>query len=244
MPFPFAAVGAGVGIGSSLLGGIFGSRDARKAQRKQEALINEARGLYGQQRSTLQGAQDAALLSIDEANMILAGIEPAVLAGMDESLRVAFANQLRQQEMDQARLQSQMASAGLDMTTAGIGAQRGLRFGQAQQLGQVGAAYAGQRGNLIAGARAGVAAGLNNRAQTLGMFGSQIAGSYGQEANFLGGIQVQPANTGAGIGALGGQISNMLFNQELMGLLQGDPGGGTGLLPGQMGPPIPPGYQF
>lgn len=235
---------AGLGIGSSLLGGGLGSRDARKAQRKQESLINEARGLFGQQRSTLQGAQEAALLSIDEANMILAGIEPAVLSGMDEQLRVAFANQLIQQEQDQARLQSQLASSGLDMSTAGVGVQRGLRFGQAQQLGNVGAAFAGQRAGMIASARGGLAAGLNNRAQTLGMFGSQIAGSYGQEANFLGGIQVQPANTGAGIGALGGQISNMLFQQELLGLLQGDPGGGTGLMPGQAGPPLPPGYRF
>lgn len=213
--------GAIASIGTSVLGGVLGQRDADAAFDQQMGFINEARSQFGEARNSFQLAHDGALSSIDEANMLLAGIEPAVLAGMDEQLRVAFANQLIQQEQDQAQLRSQMASAGLDATTAMQGVQRSQRFGQAQALGNVGASFAGQRAGMIANARQGVAQGYMNRANAIQNFGSQMANTYMGEAGLLAGIQVQPANTGAAVGQIGAGISNALFQESLLDLLNG-----------------------
>lgn len=213
--------GAVAGIASSVIGGALGSRDGRKAAREQRAYINAGLNQFGDARDALTSSYNQALAGIDEANMVLAGIEPAILAGMDEQLRVAFANQLIRQEQDDSALRSQMASAGLDSTTAMAGVQRTQRLGQGQALGNVSAQFAGQRAGMLASARGNYAQGLMNRAGAISNYGSAMANTRMAQANFLGGIQVQPANTGAGIGAIGGQISNALFQQELMGLLQG-----------------------
>ena len=204
----FEAISAGVGLLGEA-GGFFGNKsDAKRALEEQRRLIAETRGLYGDARGALDDAEYRSLADVDAANEILAGVEPAVLNALDEQQRVMIGRQIMDNRIRQSQMEARLASSGLDATTAGAGMQRSLRFGEAQQIGQLGASMAGQRANAIAGARGNLAQGMMNRGQMQASFGSQRAGVYQNEAGFVGGIQVQPGNSAEGIGNLAGALSN------------------------------------
>lgn len=202
--------GALIGAGVSLAGGLLGGSDARDAERRNLQNMQDGLGDFDAGQGALNDAESAALTDLDYANDILAGIEPAVLNGMDEQLRVRVAQQVRQNQQQQMDTQARLAGAGLDVSTVGAGLQRSQAFGQAQQVGQLSAAFAGQRSNAIAGARQGVAQGYSNRANLQAGFGQQRASLYGQQANYRAGFQFEGANTGAMIGQIGGMFGNAI----------------------------------
>lgn len=231
---------AGLGVASSIAGGIIGGKDARDAERKNTALMREGQGLFGDARGALDDAEFGALADIDAANEILAGIEPDILEGLDDQLRVRVAQQMMRQQQAQAQMQQRAASMGLDSTTVGAGLQRSQAYGQAQDMGQLAAGFASQRANAMMQARTAHAQGLMNRASTVGQFGAQRAGMFAQEAGFLSGYQFQAPNTGAALGSIGGMLANAGFSDGMFGQSLGDayssalsalsglPGGPTG----------------
>lgn len=200
--------GLAIGAASSLVGGLVGGSDAREAERRNIEQMNLGLGDFEAGFGALDDAEFGALTDLDYANDILAGIEPAVLNGLDEQLRVRVAQQVRQNQQQQMDTQARLASAGLDVSTVGAGLQRSQAFGQAQEVGALSAAFAGQRASAIGDARRGVAQGYGNRANLQASFGSQRANLFAQQANFRGGYQFEAPNTGALIGQIGGMIGN------------------------------------
>lgn len=230
---------AGIGIGSSILGALLD--DSSSVERENRKNQREGRGLYGQSRDELTRTEGLALADIDAANLLLAGLDEEMLAGLDESQRIAISQSFLDQEADRQATEARLASAGLDATTAGASVQRGQRYGQAQQLGQMSAAFAGQRSNALFSARNAQAGGLFNRAQALTGFGMARASSFQDEGNLVANTQVVGSGIGAAVGSIGGSISNALYNEELSKLLGGGGGGGGG---DTYGPPTPDGFKY
>jgi hypothetical protein len=234
---------AAIGLGSLAAGYLLDDSDEVEAENRRNQA--EARGLYGQSRDELSRTEGFALADIDTANLLLAGLDEEMLSGLDEAQRIAISQSLMDQESDRQATEQRLASAGLDSTTAGAGLQRSQRYGQAQQLGQISASFAGQRSNALFSARNAQAGGLFNRAQTLSGFGFARANSFQDEANLVANTQVVGSGVGAAVGQIGGSISHALYNAELSKLLGGgSSGGGSGLVPGQMGPATPDGFKY
>ena len=208
-------IGSIIGGVSAVAGGIIGGRDAREAERQQREFLRQAREQLGFARGEVDEAEGLAIQDIDEANVILADVEPAILEGLDEQLRIRVAQQVLRQEQERARTQRQLASAGLDATTVMPQVQRQQNLGQADAVGALTAQFAGMRSQAIAGARQAQAQGLMNRAATRGQYAGMQANLYGQESALLGSVQYQPANTGAMIGQIGGAIGNAFTNYEM-----------------------------
>ena len=125
-------------IGSSLLGGLFGGGSSSE----QREFIGEGFGTYDAAMESLNRSQGLTRESLEEANMVLASVEPAVLAGMDEQLRVRVAQQVMTDRQNYEAQQQRLASAGLDSTTVAPGMQRGQAWGQSQQTANTAAAFA------------------------------------------------------------------------------------------------------
>lgn len=227
-------------VGTSIIGGILGEHNQRKAARQQWELLGKATGTLDDAYGRLGEDEENILSEVDAANLVLASIEPAVLAGMDEQLRIRVAQQVRSDQQAAQAQQQRLAQGGLDATTVAPALQRGQQYAQSDQTSNIAANFAGQRAGLLAGARTQHAQGLMGRASVMDAFSQRRMGLSEQKAGMYFNTQIQPSNTGAQIGALGGSISNALFTNELLGLLGG--GGGNGLGEGGMGPPVPPGF--
>lgn len=221
MGFGFSSL---IGIGSQIAGAAFD--DSGRVERENRRLQQEARGLYGESRDELTRTEGLALSDIDAANLLLEGLDEEMLAGLDESQRIAISQSLLDQEGDRQAQEQRLAAAGLDSSTVGAGLQRSQRYGQAQQIGQIGASFAGQRSNALFSARNAQAGGLFNRAQALTGFGMARAASFQDEAGLVANTRIEGSGIGQAIGQIGGSISNALYNNELGKLLGG--GGSSG----------------
>lgn len=201
--------GAIIGAGSALAGGLFGGAGEREAERMNLQTRTDGLADFQGGFGALDDAEFGALEDIDYANEILAGVESDVLNQLDEPMRIRIANQVRQNQAQQEAQEQRAAAAGLDATTVGAGLQRSQAYGQAQQIGQLSAAFGGQRASAISSARGNLAQGFMNRAATQQSFGAQRANLFAQQANFRSGFQFQAPNTGAAIGQIGGAIGNI-----------------------------------
>lgn len=221
-----AIMGAGaLSAGSSLLGGLFGSSAAKKARRQQMALLAQAQGQLNLGLEAIPGMQNDYLNEVDQANLLLAGIEPAVLQGFDESQRVRIAQQMRQSQGEREMQQQRLATAGMDTTTVAPSMQRGMALGQAQQAAGIGAQYASARGSAQSAARAAQAQGQMARAQGLQYYDQMEIGLRQNKAQQYFGTQVAPDTTGRDIGSIGAGIADSFLNYALMSQLGG---GGSG----------------
>ena len=215
----------GMSAGSSLLGGLFGSSAAKKQRRQQMRLLKQAQGQLDLGLQAIPGMQEDYLNEVDQANLMLAGIEPAVLQGFDESQRVRIAQQMRQSEGEREMQQQRLATAGLDTTTVAPSMQRGMALGQAQQAAGIGAQYASARGSAQSAARAAQAQGQMARAQGLQYYDQMEIGLRQNKAQQYYGTQVAPDTTGRDIGSIGAGIADSFLNYALMSQLGG---GGSG----------------
>lgn len=219
-----------MGLGAvSGLGGLFGGG----SNSEQRGYIGKGLGTYDSGLGALQRGQERTLEALEEANMVLAGIEPAVLAGMDEQLRVRVAQQVMTDRQNFEAQQQRLASAGLDSTTVAPSMQRGQAFGQSQQTANTAAAFAGQRASAIAGARTNYAQGLARNADVQMQFAGMRNNLIQNKANAYMGIQVEPRNDAAAIGALGGNITNAMYTQFMLESLRGGQTPGAGWYPGK-----------
>jgi hypothetical protein len=217
-----AILGAGaMSAGGSFLGGLFGSSAAKKARRQQMRLLAQAQGQLDLGLEALPGMQEDYLSEVDEANLLLAGIEPAVLQGFDESQRVRIAQQMRQSQSEREMQQQRLATAGMDTTTVAPSMQRGMALGQAQQAAGIGAQYASARGSAQSAARAAQAQGQMARAQGLQYYDQMEIGLRQNKAQQYYGTQVAPDTTGRDIGSIGAGIADSFLNYALMSQLGG-----------------------
>lgn len=245
---PIGALGAAaIGAGTSLLGGLFGSSAAKKARRQQMALLAQAQGQLSTALDEIPGMQEDYLNEVDQANLLLAGIEPAVLQGFDEAQRVRIAQQMRQSQGEREMQQQRLATAGLDTTTVAPSMSRGQAMGQSQQAAGIAAQFAAARGSAQASARQARAQGQMARAQGLQFYDQMQVGLRQGKSQQYYGTQVAPDTTGADIGAMGAGISEMLLNYSLQQQLGGQQGPAVTGLPGNSTSPYGPyrsGYQF
>lgn len=245
---PIGALGAAaIGAGTSLLGGLFGSSAAKKARKQQMALLAQAQGQLSTAIDEIPGMRDRYLSEVDEANMLLAGVEPALLQGFDEAQRVRIAQQMRQSQAERQMQQQRLATAGLDTTTVAPSMSRGQAMGQSQQAAGIAAQFAAARGQAQASARQARAQGQMARAQGLQFYDQMQANLRGQKSQQYYGTQVAPDTTGADIGAIGAGISEMLLNYSLQQQLGGAQGPAVTGMPGNGTSPYGPyrsGYQF
>lgn len=245
---PIGALGAAaIGAGTSLLGGLFGSSAAKKARKQQMALLAQAQGQLSTAIDEIPGMRDRYLSEVDQANMLLAGVEPAILQGFDEAQRVRIAQQMRQSQAERQMQQQRLATAGLDTTTVAPNVSRGQAMGQSQQAAQIASQFAAARGSAQAQARQARAQGQMMRAQGLQFYDQMQANLRGQKSQQYYGTQVAPDTTGADIGAIGAGISEMLLNYSLQQQLGGNSGPAVTGLPGSSTSAYGPyagGYQF
>ena len=226
------AVGIGLAIaaGAQALGGILGSRAAKKRAAEQRRLQQQAMGVYEQfmndpRYDPLRGERDfqRAIGSIQtgfqEARRNVAGAGTTAR----QTLRTGAVQ-------SGARMQQSMASRGLYGTTAFDNAQRGISSDLSRSLasvdeniGQMMAGLATQRGMATAQAQ-----------QNLGQFYSQATSQrQNQVENYVNLLRDKPAaysNSGYYgnmLSQLGGQASNLLGMYAMMG---GGGGGGGGAL--------------
>lgn len=211
----------GLGIGSQVLGGILGGRGASAAERAQRKLIQDARDQFGAARNELSLGEMNALESLRASNDILANLPSEVLAGMDEQLRIRVSQQVLAERQAAAAQEQRMAAQGLDASTAAQSSRRNMRFGLASQMGQLAGGMAGQRANVLAQTRGMYAQGLAGRANVQSQFAQARASSLMNEGAQLMGVQIAPDQTGAAIGAIGGNLANMFFQQGLLDTLRG-----------------------
>ena len=230
IPLGAAILGSGaMSAGSSLLGGLFGSSAAKKQRKQQMALLAKAQGQLDLGLQALPGMQEDYLGEVDQANLLLAGIEPAVLQGFDESQRVRIAQQMRQSQGDREMQQQRLATAGMDTTTVAPSMQRGMAMGQAQQAAGIGAQYASARGSAQSAARAAQAQGQMARAQGLQYYDQMEIGLRQNKASQYYGTQIAPDTTGRDIGSIGAGIADSFLNYALMSQLGGGGSGGQTL---------------
>lgn len=211
----------GLGIGSQVLGGVLGGIGSSKAEREQRRFIQSARDQFSAARDELSLGEMNALESLRASNDILASLPSEVLAGMDEQLRIRVSQQVLAERQAAAAQEQRMATQGLDASTAAQSSRRNMRFGLASQMGQLAGGMAGQRANVLAQTRGMYAQGLAGRANIQSQFAQARASSLMNEGAQLMGVQVAPDQTGAAIGAMGGNIANMFFQQGLLDTLRG-----------------------
>ena len=213
---PIGALGtAAIGAGTSLLGGLFGSSAAKKARRQQMALLAQAQGQLSTALDEIPGMQEDYLNEVDQANLLLAGIEPAVLQGFDEAQRVRIAQQMRQSQGEREMQQQRLATAGLDTTTVAPSMSRGQAMGQSQQAAGIASQFAAARGSAQASARQARAQGQMARAQGLQYYDQMEIGLRQNKAQQYYGTQIAPDNTGQAIGQIGAGIADTMLNYAL-----------------------------
>lgn len=245
---PIGALGnAAIGVGTSLLGGLFGSSGAKKALRQQMALLAQGQGQLSTALDEIPGMQEDYLNEVDQANLLLAGIEPAVLQGFDEAQRVRIAQQMRQSQGEREMQQQRLATAGLDTTTVAPSMSRGQAMGQSQQAAGIAAQFAAARGSAQASARQARAQGQMARAQGMQFYDQMQVGLRQNKAQQYYGTQVAPDTTGRDIGSIGANIADSLLNYSLQQQLGGAQGPAVTGMPGNGTSPYGPyrsGYQF
>ncbi len=222
---PIGALGAAaIGAGTSLLGGLFGSSAAKKARRQQMALLAQAQGQLSTALDEIPGMQEDYLNEVDQANLLLAGIEPAVLQGFDEAQRVRIAQQMRQSQGEREMQQQRLATAGLDTTTVAPSMSRGQAMGQSQQAAGIAAQFAAARGSAQASARQARAQGQMARAQGMQFYDQMQVGLRQGKSQQYYGTQIAPDTTGQDIGSIGAGIADSLLNYSLQQQLGGSGG--------------------
>lgn len=236
---------AGIMAGSSLLGGILGRSDAKRAQRRQEGYIREAIGrndaLVGEFTDSYGDALGLGQQRID----VLAALPKEVAAAFDAGLAAELNRMAEQRIQEQARQNMQLQRAGLGGTTAAAQMRRALDRQIGRSFAETSARFAQGRGGAVASATGMYAAGIGDQANLTLQGAAQRAALQQFAPNLLGNVQVVPPNTGAQVGALGAGLASLWQQDALttaLGQLAGG-GGGTGLAAGQAGPPLPPGYQ-
>jgi len=228
MPIGFLGAAA-IGAGTSLIGGLFGRSAAKKQRRQQMRLLAQAQGQLSTAIDEIPGMRDRYLSEVDEANMLLAGVEPALLQGFDEAQRVRIAQQMRQSQAERQMQQQRLATAGLDTTTVAPSMSRGQAMGQSQQAAGIAGQFAAARGQAQASARQARAQGQMARAQGLQFYDQMQANLRGQKSQQYYGTQVAPDTTGRDIGSIGAGIADSVLNYALMSQLGGGGSGGQTL---------------
>lgn len=187
---------------TSALGGIFGRRDAKRAQRAQE---RQARLALGEVRGGLNMARQY----LDQQLDVARGIEESVLGSLDATFAQQVRSLLNREREERARLEANFEGSGLNTTTLASGLRAQQQGMGSRALAELGARFALERGNVTMAARQPVLQSLGNRA-SMEFAGGQALGQIQS------GIQYQAPNTGAAIGALGGGlVSTYLQGQQL-----------------------------
>lgn len=239
---------AGIMAGSSVLGGILGRSDAKKAQRAQERYIREAIGRNDQLVGEFTGSYEDALGLGQQKIDVLAALPKEVAAAFDAGLASEL-NRLAEQRMqEQARQNMQLQRAGLGGTTAASQMRRALDRQIGRSFADTSARFAQGRGGAVAAATGMYAGAIGDQANLTLQGAAQRAALQQFAPNLLGNVQVVPPNTGAQVGALGAGLASLWQTDALsaaLGQLAGGgaagaaAGGGTGLFSDQAGPPLP-----
>lgn len=210
---------AAVGIGTSLIGGIMGERNGRRAEREQRNWINRSLDANDEQRRVTEEGFDSArpymleLLEIsrDAANDNLGQVDPVTAAEVRR--------QRRERQEAEALMSQQMQQRGLDSSTVRAGAQASIAGAAMDARSELGARMAAQRMAALQAGRSQQAAGLGAAANFEMGRASAVGSVLGQRAQILGGVQVQAPNTAAGIGGLGRSMMDMYQTSVLQDAL-------------------------
>ena len=222
----FGALGA-IGLGTSVLGGIMGSHDARKAQREQEKYLALAQGKYGQGRDAALAGYAQGTPFMDQMLGASQSLEGDLLAQIDPMTANEVRRISQEREMMQARVNQEMGARGMDSFTTRMGAQANVQGQASNAMSELAARMAGVRSSAITQGRSAYMQGLGARSQFEVNRGQAGAEGYYRQGALYGNTQVVAPTTGADIGALGAGLMSGYATSVLDNALgQATPGGG------------------
>lgn len=212
---------AGLSIGSSVLGGVLGRSDAKRAERRQMRFIQQALDRVGDQRDAIEAGRDRALPYLDQLLAESASLEDDLLGQIDPVTSAEMRRIRQERQAAEAAMSQALTSRGLDSFTTRMGQQANIDGQASNALTELGARMAAQRQSAISAGRSASLGALGSRAQFELGVGESIGSTFANEASILGGVQVQAPNTAAGIGALGGNLAALYQSSVLQKALSG-----------------------
>lgn len=235
--------GSLIGAGGAIAGGLFGARQGRKDsrianQRFQQGVAGYDQGIqafnqkFAQGEPFIQQLLQTAMASLQEQRALSSDI------GQYGYLRISDAL-----SRGTGQITRNFASRGLAGSSAQFNAQRGLQSDIGRGFADLTSQLAGVRSQTV---RAALGDLMNAQQAAAGYYqqgGSTLGALHSQRAGGILGVGHQPAQ---GIGAGWGTAASFLGRalDEFIGTPgTGQPPNSTGLLPGDPGPPLPPGFN-
>lgn len=210
---------AGIMGGASLLGGLVGGHDARKAQGRQTRNVEQAIAENSKIADDYRTAADVSLGQQQQAVDLLSFLPKEVAAAFDAGLATELRRTVEERQREKAMQQQRLEAAGLGGTTVGAQVRRAIDRQAGRSFADISARFAQGRGSAVGAAtgmyagaitqQAGMTEAAAAREAAIRQFGPQLRGN----------TQFTVPNTGAQIGALGAGLGSLFMQQSMLSAL-------------------------
>lgn len=211
--------------GTAAVGGILGGEDARDARDEQRFYIDEAVKRNDSLSDDFRTRANAALAYNQKGVDLLAGLPQEIREGFDAATVMELNRLAEDRQKERAATEQQFGAAGLGGTTVAAQTRRAIDRMAGRAFAETSAKFAQGRAGAVAGATGMAAGAIAGQAGMMGEFAAREAALRQFGSQILSNVQIQPANTGAQIGALGAGISGLMQGYDLIDALKA--GGGA-----------------
>lgn len=199
--------GAVLGALGAVAGGVMDHNDRRRAERQNEALLSEIRGLASGAISTQESYLARAMPHLTGAIETIRQSTQGALAANSQAGTTAYRLANEQFGADAGAIQERMTSRGLGSSTAHQGAYSQAAGRMGIGLGQIGESIGRTNASILQSGGNAQASMQNNLAQSILGTGRGIASTQMQLGGYLSGTQYDAVGgQSAGLGALGANL--------------------------------------